>query len=325
LVFICLSLALSSSLSLSLSVSLSLSLLLVLVHCCSPAFQTVVNALTTRVVPQHDAVFASIADLGSQYQRFVPWLPYPRLGIAALEPPSGEQLCGFVNSGGPAGAFDATLSCGQYGTIASVVFASYGTPSGFCGSLVQNSSCHAPQSEAVVSSLCVGQNTCTVLSNDDTFGGAPCVGDTRLAVQVTCSAAAGANFTSWDFEWPDQSMVDFMVASGDGERSAIPNFSTPPQWLFTGPRQLYPDDPLQTFWSYENGGPNNLVDPTGQQFGEYYGRLVAYYVEGGFTDEGGRFIKGHQFNITHWEVLNEVEAEHQFVRRYHAITVIVDQ
>ena len=41
-----------------------------------------------------------------------------------------------------------------------------------------------------------------------------------------------------------------------------------------------------------------------------YGRLVAHYVEGGFVDEGGRFIPGHRLNISHWEVLNEIEGEH---------------
>jgi hypothetical protein len=34
----------------------------------TPAFQTVVNSLTTRVAPQHDAIFNSIAQLGAQYQ-----------------------------------------------------------------------------------------------------------------------------------------------------------------------------------------------------------------------------------------------------------------
>ena len=34
----------------------------------TPAFQTVVNSLTTRVAPQHDAIFTSIKQLGAQYQ-----------------------------------------------------------------------------------------------------------------------------------------------------------------------------------------------------------------------------------------------------------------
>ena len=102
-----------------------------------PAFQTVVNSLTTRVAPQHDAIFNAIANLGAQYQRFVPWLPYPRLGLLELEPPSKGSLCGFVNSGGSGNVWSTTLDCGsrKAGTIDGVVFANYGTPTGYCNSL----------------------------------------------------------------------------------------------------------------------------------------------------------------------------------------------
>jgi Galactose binding lectin domain len=115
-------------------------------------------------------------------------------------------------------------------------------------------------------------------------------------------------FTYYDFTWPDESMVDFMVASGNGTRTAIPNFSTPPQWLYNTDRVIYPDDPLECFWNYESS--NEVVDKTYKTFGDYYGRLVAYYAEGGFNDEYGRFIPGYYFNISIWEVLNEVEGEH---------------
>jgi hypothetical protein len=35
-------------------------------------FQTVVNPMTSRDSPDHDAVYSSIAELGAQYQRYVP-------------------------------------------------------------------------------------------------------------------------------------------------------------------------------------------------------------------------------------------------------------
>jgi hypothetical protein len=46
----------------------------------------------------------------------------------------------------------------------------------------------------------------------------------------------------------------------------------------------------QVWWHYEQG--TQVVDPTYQAFGDYYGRLVAHYVEGGFTDEYGAFVPG---------------------------------
>ncbi len=55
-----------------------------------PTLQVVVNPLLLRHVPQSKAVFESLALLGASMVRFVPWLPYPRLAVAALEPPSGH-------------------------------------------------------------------------------------------------------------------------------------------------------------------------------------------------------------------------------------------
>ena len=294
----------------------------------TPAFQTVVNSLTTRVAPQHDAIFKAIADLGAQYQRFVPWLPYPRLGVAALEPPSGSALCGFANGAAdPSFPSAATLDCRGTGTIASITFASYGTPSGMCNSLKQGS-CHAPSSVAVATAACVGKPSCVIPMTAATFGADPCPGTAkRLAVQATCTG--NGRFTYWDFSQCDTAMVDFMVASGNGSRTAIPNFSTPPQWLY-GTRPPYPDDPLECYWSYESG--NAPVDPTYQTFADYFGRLVAHYAEpGGTTDEYGNALPGAAggpYNITHWEVLNEIEGEHgdspqQYVTLYDATVTAI--
>jgi hypothetical protein len=38
--------------------------------------------------PLHDSSFAALKQLGADYVRYVPWLPYPRLGVAELEPPT---------------------------------------------------------------------------------------------------------------------------------------------------------------------------------------------------------------------------------------------
>ena len=77
--------------------------------------------------------------------------------------------------------------------------------------------------------------------------------------------------------------------------------STIPNWLFAGngDRSYFPDDPLGETWYYEQGSA--LRDPTGVEIGDYYGRLVAHYVEGGFVDEGGRFVPGLNLTFSHWE------------------------
>jgi hypothetical protein len=53
--------------------------------------QVVVNPPLRRGTVVHDNVFQTLHDLQADYVRYVPWLPYPRLGIAELEPPAGGK------------------------------------------------------------------------------------------------------------------------------------------------------------------------------------------------------------------------------------------
>ena len=53
----------------------------------TPTLQVVVNPPLRRGTPVHDNAFQSLKDLGADYVRYVPWLPYPKLGVAELEPP----------------------------------------------------------------------------------------------------------------------------------------------------------------------------------------------------------------------------------------------
>jgi glycosyl hydrolase family 39 (putative alpha-L-iduronidase) len=181
--------------------------------------QVVVNPPLRRGSSIHDNAFSSLKNLGADYVRYVPWLPYPKLGVAELEPPANGR-------------------------------------------------------------------------------------------------------TSWDFSLIDPITVDFLNATQG--HSVILNFSTIPAWLFKTPKPVsYPQDPNTVTWDYTQG--TELRDPTGKELGDYYGRLVSWYVNGGFTDEyGKRHESGHHFKIPYWEVLNEVDFEHkmspeQYTARYDAI------
>jgi len=181
--------------------------------------QVVVNPPLRRGSPIHDRVFSELQKLGADYVRYVPWLPYPQLGVAELEPPSEEK-------------------------------------------------------------------------------------------------------TSWDFSLIDPLTIDFLNATKG--HPVILNFSTIPQWMFkTASPVSYPQDPDQVIWNYTQG--TELRDPSMKELGDYYARLVSWYVNGGFTDElGRRHESGHHFKIDYWEVLNEVDSEHnmtpeQYTTRYDAI------
>lgn len=52
-----------------------------------PTLQVVVNPLLRRGSPIHERAFQSLRELDADYVRFVPWYPYPRLAIAALDAP----------------------------------------------------------------------------------------------------------------------------------------------------------------------------------------------------------------------------------------------
>jgi hypothetical protein len=127
--------------------------------------------------------------------------------------------------------------------------------------------------------------------------------------------------TFWDFSLIDPMMIDF-VNSTQGH-PVIVNFSTIPAWLFRTQQPIKYPDADQVTWDYTQG--TELRDPTGKELGAYYARLVSWYVNGGFTDElGRRHDSSHHFPIDYWEILNEVDFEHnmtpeQYTARYDAI------
>ena len=185
----------------------------------TPTLQVVVNPPLRPGQPLSAASYKAVKDLGADYVRYVPWLPYPRLAVAELEPPTAQK-------------------------------------------------------------------------------------------------------TSWDFSLIDPMTRDFLAAT-EGHPTVM-NFSTIPTWLFKTDKPVsYPADPNQASWDYTQG--TELRDPTGKELGDYYGRLVSWYVNGGYTDEkGDRHESGYHYKLPVWEVLNEVESEHsmtaeQYTARYDAI------
>lgn len=100
---------------------------------------------------------------------------------------SGQLVCGAANENG-----SANLTCPSGTTISSVRFASYGTPTGSCGSYAAGS-CNASTSRVVVEAACLGKTSCSVPANNSTFGD-PCRGTAkRLAVEAICSSGSGGS------------------------------------------------------------------------------------------------------------------------------------
>ncbi|MFZ0340703.1 MAG: glycosyl hydrolase family 39 [Terracidiphilus sp.] len=57
----------------------------------TPTLQVVVNPPLRPGEPLGVAAYKAVKDLGADYVRYVPWLPYPRLAVAELEPPTSQK------------------------------------------------------------------------------------------------------------------------------------------------------------------------------------------------------------------------------------------
>src|ERR1035441_3331622 len=88
---------------------------------------------------------------------------------------------------------------------------------------------------------------------------------------------------------------DFLAAT-EGHPTVM-NFSTSPAWLYESEKPVtYPADANKVVWDYTQG--TELRDPTGKELGDYYARLVSWYVNGGFSDENGvRHDSGYHFKF----------------------------
>jgi hypothetical protein len=120
--------------------------------------------------------------------------------------------------------------------------------------------------------------------------------------------------TSWNFTLLDEQFLDFWEAVQGNMSEPIPNFATQPTWLYN-----------TSDWSFSAPctPSNGCLSPgytrgtaparNAKELGDYYGRLLAWYTRGGFTDEfGQRHASEHWLNITIWEVFNEVDHEHWY-------------
>ena len=144
----------------------------------------------------------------------------------------------------------------------------------------------------------------------------------KLGVAELAPPHAGK--TSWNFSLIDPLTVDFLNATAARGHSVVLNFSTIPEWMFVTPKPVpYPADPDEVYWDYEQG--TKLRDPSMKEVADYYARLVSWYAKGGFTDEYGKWhASGYHYPIAYWEVLNEVDSEHEmspefYTRLYDAV------
>ncbi|KAL2521087.1 Beta-galactosidase 3 [Forsythia ovata] len=79
------------------------------------------------------------------------------------------------------------LRCEPSQFISIIKFASYGTPSGTCGSF-QQGTCHAQNSHAIIEKMCIGKESCRITVSNNYFGTDPCPNILKkLSIEAVCS------------------------------------------------------------------------------------------------------------------------------------------
>jgi hypothetical protein len=128
--------------------------------------------------------------------------------------------------------------------------------------------------------------------------------------------------TFWDFSLIDPMTLDFLTATKG--HPVILNFSTIPAWMYKTEKPVaIPANADSVVWDYTQGTVPR--DSTLAEIGNYYKRLFSWYAKGGFKDELGKeHTSGYHYDIPYWEVLNEVDFEHNntpetYTRVYDAV------
>jgi len=288
-----------------------------------PSLQVVAHSSLVPTSPIHDQVFRSLAALKPKMARYASWFPYPRQAVAELDPPTQGYTCTPMSI--VLGQVEPVLlTCGPpidshlKPTIASITFASFGTPRGYCGNFTIDPTCDSGEKVAsYVSAMCVGKADCWL---DPAWFENPCPSKQQtpyFAVQARCSVES-AIVTHWNFTVPDSVFGEFWEAVEGNTSNPIVNFCTQPAWLFSPTDWSYQQQEDVPVYSYTKG------QATSQQnfsaLADYYGRLLSWYTLGGFINEAGFYeYSGHYLNITTYEVFNEVDYEHGFTAQTYTL------
>ncbi|CAK9153429.1 unnamed protein product [Ilex paraguariensis] len=92
-----------------------------------------------------------------------------------------------VGNENPKNKATVQLKCPITTRISAVKFASFGTPTGMCGSYAKGD-CHNPNSVSLVEKVCLNKNECAIELTEENFNLGLCPSATKkLAVEVVCS------------------------------------------------------------------------------------------------------------------------------------------
>ena len=119
--------------------------------------------------------------------------------------------------------------------------------------------------------------------------------------------------TSWDFSHIDPTLEDFMKAT-EGH-SVVMNFSHDAGVDVEDGQAGEVSGRSQPGVLGIHAGYGDARSAF-KEAADYYARLLSWYTKGGFTDEFGKWHEsGHHYKFAYWEVLNEIDFEHNWTPR----------
>lgn len=120
-----------------------------------------------------------------------------------------QVICNTVDEGG---TLTLTAPAGQ--VITNIEYASYGTPTGSCGSF-SNGGCHAANSQSICEAVFIGQNSASIGANNAVFGD-PCGGTfKRLSVQARYSSTLPLKLLSFSVQKSTNGKLRFVWTSAE--------------------------------------------------------------------------------------------------------------
>lgn len=127
---------------------------------------------------------------------------------------NAQSVCGTANEGGT-----ITLTAPAGNVFISIVFASYGTPNGSCGSFTVGA-CHATNSVSIVEGVFLGQNSASIGANNTVFGD-PCSGTAkRLYIEATYAATLPLKLLSFTATTNAKGEVELNWSTADEQQTS---------------------------------------------------------------------------------------------------------
>ena len=262
--------------------------------------QSVITPLMLRSSPIHDAIYSTLKNLNADFVRLLlfGFQSYPTISVAQIEPPSNKYYCKHLNGNDNDNNWNLTIQCpSNPAIINSISFASFGSPIGSCGNFSVGA-CNSVNTLQIVKNLCYGKNKCIIPVNNKTFDisdNANCknIKYKSFSIELRCNIT-NYKYSNWDFtSYIDEIMDDFYstVNPNKIENKTILDFGDYPNWLYQNVQYGagYIDNPYQPSDDYSSIG-DTLIDETGSDVGDYFGKVISYYYNGQFIDKYNQTI-----------------------------------